>query len=45
MNKPKCKLLHEDGNIFDLIGKTSTVLNKIGMCTERREMGKPVFLC
>ncbi len=31
MNKPKCKLVGENGNIFDLMGIASRTLKKAGL--------------
>jgi hypothetical protein len=38
--KPKCKLIGEDGNIFNLIGIASRELKRAGMHTEAKEMSE-----
>ena len=38
MEKPKCKLIEEDGNIFNLMGITSRTLKRNGMHKEADEM-------
>lgn len=38
MNKPKCKLIGEDGNIFNLMGIASRALKKNGMKEQASEM-------
>ena len=38
--KPKCKLIGEDGNIFNLIGIASRELRRAGMRDEAREMSE-----
>lgn len=38
MNKPKCKLVGENGNIFNLIGIASRTLKRVGMRDKAREM-------
>ena len=43
MEKPKCKLIGEDGNVFNLIGKASKVLKKEGMSKESLEMSEKCF--
>ncbi len=40
--KPKCKLIGEDGNIFNLMGIASRVLKSAGMKTEAEEMIKKI---
>jgi len=42
-NKPKCKLLGEDGNIFNLIGITSRTLKKNGLDDKSKEMTNRVM--
>lgn len=37
-NKPKCALIGEDGNIFNLMGIASRTLKKNGMKEEAKEM-------
>ncbi len=36
--KPKCKLIGEDGNIFNLMGIASITLKNHGMAKEAKEM-------
>lgn len=36
--KPKCKLIGEDGNIFNLMGIASRTLRRNGMQNEAKEM-------
>lgn len=36
--KPKCKLVGEDGNIFNLMGIASRTLKKAGLTDEAKEM-------
>lgn len=43
MNKPECKLIGEDGNIFNLIGIASRTLKRNGMDAEAKEMCDRVF--
>jgi len=38
MTKPVCKLIGEDGNIFNLMGIASRTLKKVGMKEEAKEM-------
>lgn len=38
MDKPKCKLIGEDGNIFNLMGIASRTLRRAGLDTEAKEM-------
>lgn len=38
MPKPKCKLIGEDGNIFNLMGIASRTLKKAGLREEAEEM-------
>ena len=41
--KPECKLIGENGNIFNLVGIASRTLERHGMDTEAAEMRKRVF--
>lgn len=41
--KPKCKLIGEDGNIFNLIGIASKVLKKNGLKNKASEMKDKAF--
>jgi hypothetical protein len=38
MTKPRCKLIGEDGNIFNLMGIASRTLKEAGMKDEANEM-------
>lgn len=38
MTKPVCKLIGEDGNIFNLMGIASRVLKEVGKKEEAKEM-------
>jgi len=38
MTKPQCKLIGEDGNIFNLMGIASRTLKKAGLKEEAEEM-------
>ncbi len=38
MAKPKCKLIGEDGNIFNLLGIASRTLKKAGLTEQAEEM-------
>ena len=42
MNKPKCKLIGEDGNIFNLMGIASKTLKEAGLIEEAKEMVEKV---
>lgn len=41
--RPKCKLIGEDGNIFNLIGVAERTLKKEGMKREAEIMREKVF--
>ncbi|MGI6383222.1 MAG: hypothetical protein ACOXZT_08495 [Tissierellaceae bacterium] len=41
--KPKCKLVGEDGNIFNLMGIASRTLKEAGMKEEAKEMTDRIF--
>lgn len=43
MNKPKCKLIGEDGNIFNLIGIASRILKEADLEDKADEMAKRVY--
>ena len=43
MAKPVCKLIGEDGNIFNLVGIASRVLRRNGMGDKANEMQNRVF--
>jgi hypothetical protein len=38
MDKPKCKLIGEDGNIFNLMGIASRTLRRAGLKKQAEEM-------
>lgn len=42
-NKPDCKLIGEDGNIFNLMGIASRTLKECGMKNEAREMTERIM--
>ena len=42
MDKPKCKLIGEDGNIFNLIGIASRTLKKNGQVMQVNEMTRRI---
>ena len=41
--KPKCTLVGEDGNVFNLIGKVSKTLKRAGQPERAREMAERTF--
>ena len=43
MKKPKCALIRQDGNIFNLVGITSRTLKRNGMQEESKEISNRVF--
>jgi hypothetical protein len=43
MTKPKCKLIGEDGNIFNLMGIASRTLKRAGLEEEAKEMVGRIF--
>jgi hypothetical protein len=43
MTKPKCKLIGEDGNIFNLMGIASRTLKRAGLEEEAKEMVDRIF--
>ena len=43
--KPKCKLIGQDGNIFNLAGIASKVLKKAGQADKAKEMTTRIFAC
>lgn len=45
IHRPKCKLVGENGNIFNLIGIVSRVLKKNGLREEAVEMANRCFSC
>ena len=42
--KPRCKLIGEDGNIFNLLGIASQTLRHIGLPDQAKEMAKRVMI-
>jgi hypothetical protein len=45
MNKPKCKLIGEDGNIFNLMGIASRTLKEASMKEKAKEMCDKIEAC
>lgn len=43
--KPKCKLIGQDGNIFNLAGLASKTLKKAGQADKAKEMTSKIFAC
>lgn len=43
MNKPKCKLIGQDGNIFNLVGLARRTLRNAGMSDKASELGSRVM--
>jgi len=43
--KPTCKLIGEDGNVFNLIGLTSRTLKAAGQRAEAKEFMERAFAC
>lgn len=43
MQKPKCKLIGTDGNVFAIIGTVSNCLNKAGFKKEASEFKNRAF--
>ncbi|HZK10462.1 MAG TPA: hypothetical protein VFD08_05265 [Clostridia bacterium] len=43
MTKQKCKLIGEDGNIFNLMGIASRTLKRAGLEEEAKEMVDRIF--
>ena len=43
MDKPRCKLVGENGNIFNLIGIASRTLKKNGQIIQANEMTKRII--
>ena len=41
--KPKCKLVGEDGNVFNIIGSVSKSLKQAGLKTEATEFQDKAF--
>ncbi|NTW70663.1 MAG: hypothetical protein HGA49_00260 [Eubacteriaceae bacterium] len=45
MTKPKCKLIGENGNIFNLMGIASKTLKRLGLAKESDEMLNRISVC
>jgi len=43
--KPKCKLIGTDGNVFALAGRVSQALKKVGMEKEAEEFSAKLLKC
>ena len=43
--KPKCKLIGEDGNVFNLIAIASRVLRRNQMSAQATEMQNRIYAC
>ena len=43
--KPDCKLIGEDGNIFNLMGIASKTLKRNGLAEEAKEMTNRITSC
>lgn len=43
--KPKCKLLGEDGNVFNIIGIVNRTLKKAGQLEKAKEFTEKAFQC
>lgn len=43
MNKPKCKLVGQDGNVFNLIGIAQRVLKENGQREQAHELSKRIM--
>ena len=43
--KPVCKLIGEDGNVFNIIGRVSTTLRKAGLRDEAGKFTEEAFGC
>ena len=43
MEKPICKLIGENGNVFNLLGKAQKTLKENGFIKESKEMSERVF--
>ena len=44
-NKPKVKLIGQDGNVFNLIGICSRALKNAGQKEKAKEMSEKIFKC
>jgi hypothetical protein len=45
MEKPRCKLIGEDGNVFNVIGRVRCALLNAGHDDEAREFMERAFRC
>jgi len=45
MEKPRCKLIGEDGNVFNVIGRVRRALLDAGQDDEAREFVERAFRC
>lgn len=45
MSKPKCRLVGEDGNVFNLAGIVSRTLKKAGQTDQAKEFQSKLFKC
>jgi hypothetical protein len=45
VEKPRCKLIGEDGNVFNLIGLAAKALRRAGQPEKATEMSHKVFTC
>ena len=43
MDKPTCKLLGEDGNVFNIIGRVSATLKRAGLKEKAEEFTSKAF--
>ena len=43
--KPPCKLIGEDGNVFNIIGKVCSTLKQYGMTDQAEEFKIKAFAC
>ncbi len=41
--KPKCRLIGEDGNVFNIIARVKNALNNAGLKKEAKEFVEKVF--
>lgn len=43
--KPKCKLVGQDGNVFNVIGLVAKSLRKAGQTQQEKEFTRKAFTC
>jgi hypothetical protein len=43
MEKPECKLIGEDGNVFNIIGRVSRSLKEAGLKEQAKEFQEKAF--